>query len=91
MTTLTLWTRFLCLGLMSACGAFFCPVATGQATPPQANSIAVKLGIEKAQVVIGQSPWAILTVKNLSNQEIPIHDWMYRVRVDGDNGEAPTT
>ena len=47
--------------------------------------------MNKDHVPIGQMPLAILTVKNLTDHEVSIHDHMYQVHVDGDNGEAPTT
>jgi len=91
MATPSLTTRLVFIGLTTAGTALFCARAVSQTPAPESDSITVKLSIEKERVVVGQSPWAILTVKNLSNHEIPIHDWMYRVHVDGENGEAPTT
>jgi hypothetical protein len=91
MTSLSFTARLVFIGLISVCGTFFCGRAVSQTPSHQSDSITVRLSIEKEKVAIGQSPWAILTVKNLSNHEIPIHDWMYRVHVEGENGEAPTT
>jgi hypothetical protein len=47
--------------------------------------------MEKELVAIGQSPVAILTVKNLSKHEAVIHGTMYRVHAEGETGEPPTT
>lgn len=47
--------------------------------------------MEKDNVPAGQMPVAILTVKNLTDHEILIHNYMYQAHVDGDKGEAPTT
>lgn len=48
--------------------------------------------MEKEDVPIGQSPWAILTVKNLTDREIVLHASMYhRLQVEGEKGEPPTT
>jgi hypothetical protein len=91
MTSLSFTARLVFIGLIGVCNSFVCARAASQTPPPQSDSIAVNLTIEKEQVAIGQSPWAILTVKNLSNHEIPIHDWMCRVHVEGEKGEAPTT
>lgn len=62
--------------------------ASSAASPP---SIAASITVDKYQVPIGQSPWAILTVKNLTDHEVALHGWMYRAHVDGENGEPPTT
>jgi hypothetical protein len=91
MTTLPFTTRLVIIGLISACGTFFCAQAVSQTRPPQSDSIAVNLSIDKEQVAIGQSPWAILRVRNLSNHEMPIHDWMYRAHLEGEKDEPPTT
>lgn len=91
MTPLSFTARLVCIGLLTVCGTFFCGRSVSQTPSPQSDSITVRLSIEKEQVAIGQSPWAVLTVKNLSNHEIPIHDWMYRVHIEGEHGEAPTT
>jgi len=91
MTTLSFTTRLVFIGLISACSTCFCARAVSQTPPPQSDSITVKLSIEKDQVAINQSPRAILTVRNLSDREIPLHDWMCRVHVEGEKGEPPTT
>jgi hypothetical protein len=90
-TTLFLTARLVFIGLISACSTFFCAYAASQTSPPQSDSITINLSIEKGQVAIGQSPWAILTVKNLSNHEVAIHEYMYRVHVEGEREEPPTT
>lgn len=60
----------------------------------QPASIAVSLAVDKDHVPINQmpkTPWANLTVKNLTDHEVIIHDTMYQVHVDGEKGEPPTT
>jgi hypothetical protein len=67
---------------------------TGAQTPSpnsQSASIVVTIGLDKDHVPVGQSPWAILTVKNLTDQEVSIHDSMIRLYVEGEKGERPTT
>lgn len=91
MKNLSFATRLVFIGLIAVCNASLCPRATSQGLAHQPDSITVKLSMEKHQIAVGQLPWAILTVKNLSNHEIAIHDNMYRAHVDGENGEAPTT
>jgi hypothetical protein len=71
-------------------------VAQGQAAQPTPNNdaLAVSLKMQTEQIQIGQIPWAILTVYNLSDKPVSIGDPMdsvYRVYVYGKDGEAPTT
>jgi hypothetical protein len=68
-------------------------VAPGQATQTASNSdaLAVSLKMQTEQVQVGQMPWAILTVYNISDQPVTIRDTMYRVYVYGKDREAPTT
>ncbi|MFY9644346.1 MAG: hypothetical protein WAK29_04160 [Terriglobales bacterium] len=91
MTTLPYTARFVFIGLISACSTFFSARAASQTPPPQPESIAVNLSIERKQVAIGQSPWVDLTVENLSDHSIALHGRMCRVRVEGEKGEPPTT
>jgi len=90
MTTPSFASRLVLIGLIGVCG-FFRAGAFSQTPAPQSETIAVNLSIEKAQVTIGRSPWAVLTVKNLSNHEMALHAWMYRVQVEGEKKEPPTT
>lgn len=68
-------------------------VAHGQAAQPTPNNdaLAVSLKMQTEQIQVGQMPWAILTVYNISDQPVTIRDTMYRVYVYGKDGEAPTT
>ena len=67
-------------------------VAPGQATQTASNSnaLAVSLKMQTEQVQVGQTPWAILTVYNITDQPVIIQNTM-RVYVYGKDGEAPTT
>ena len=67
-------------------------VASGQATQTASNSdaLAVSLKMQTEQVQVGQTPWAILTVYNITDQPVIIQNTM-RVYVYGKDGEAPTT
>ena len=91
MTPLSFTTCLVFIELISVCGTLLCTRAASQTPPSQSDSITLKLSIEKEQIAIGQSPWADLAVKNLSDHEIPLHGWMCRVHVEGEKGEAPTT
>jgi hypothetical protein len=73
-----------------------CLSVSGQnaSSADQPASIAVSIAMDQDRVPIDQmpkTPWAILTVKNLTDHEVAIHDTMYRVQVDGEKDEAPTT
>ena len=67
-------------------------VAPGQATQTASNSnaLAVSLKMQTEQVQVGQTPWAILTVYNITDQPVIIQNTM-RVYAYGKDGEAPTT
>lgn len=51
--------------------------------------IGLSMTISSEQIVIGQKPWVMLTVKNLGVEEIVYPQ--DRVYVEGDKGEPPTT
>lgn len=80
------------VGLLVVSGLY----SYGQATSSEGQpaTISVSISMDKDHTPIDQlpkEPWAILTVKNLTDHEVAIHDVMYQVHVDGDKGEAPTT
>ncbi len=58
---------------------------------PNNDSLAVWVEMQKEQIPIGQEPRAVLTLKNMGDRAVTIHEHMYRVHVDGKDGEAPTT
>jgi uncharacterized protein YcfL len=68
----------------------FAPCQTTQ-TASKSDSLAVSLKIEREQVQVGRTPWAVLTVYNTSDQPVIMEDTSYRVYVYGKDGEAPTT
>jgi hypothetical protein len=53
----------------------------------QAPGIAVNLTLQKENVPLGQSPWANLTVENLTDNEITMDE--PRLHVEGEKGELP--
>jgi len=67
----------------------------GQTVPTAStkDALVVSLKMQAEQVRVGQMPWAILTVYNMSDQ--PVTLWndsvSYRVYVYGKDGEAATT
>lgn len=69
-------------------------VMDAQAAPPtnRPASIVLNFRLDKDDVPAGQSPWAILIVDNLlTDRYFLLYETMYRVHVDGRDGEAPTT
>ena len=67
-------------------------VADGQTTQvaSKTDALAASLKMKTEQVQVGQTPWAILSVYNMTDQPVIIQDNM-RVYVYGKDGEAPTT
>jgi hypothetical protein len=51
----------------------------------QAPAIAISITLQKDKVPLGESPWGLLTVKNLTNEEITIN--LPRLHVEGEKGE----
>ncbi len=77
---------------MSCCATFGQTVSAnekGAQETPNNGSLAVSIEMQKAQVPIGQEPWANLTMKNLS--DVPVIIERCWVHVDGKDGEPPTT
>lgn len=68
-------------------------VALGQSTEAarKNDALAVSLKMQTEQIQIGQTPWAIVTVYNITDQPLTMHASMIRVYVYGKDGEAPTT
>jgi len=59
----------------------------------QTASISASLSLRVDKAPTGPKPWAIVTVKNLGNQDVSLGTVMrdYRVHVEGDKGELPKT
>lgn len=78
--------------LLAANGPSIC----GQtpSSPDQPPGIAASIAMDQDHIPTDQlpkEPWAVLTVKNLTDHEVVIHDSMYRAYVEGKDGEPPTT
>jgi hypothetical protein len=68
------------------------PIYAQAASPDnQRASIAVIIALDQNHVPVGQSPWAILTLKNLSDHDVVLHDSMIRAHVEDEKGERPMT
>ena len=59
-----------------------------QATPNN-DAVAISLRMKTEEIPVGQMPWAMLTMKNMSNRPVTVSS--YRVHVEGKDGEPPTT
>ena len=72
-----------------------CTSLFAQTAQPASKSrtVALTIELEKAVFVIGEKPWAILTMKNTSRQEFCLSTSpdLFRVHVEGPSGEAPQT
>lgn len=67
--------------------------AQSASTANHSPSIAVSLALEQSQVPVGNTPRAVLTVKNVADQAICFSTSMhlYRIHVSSKTGEAPET
>jgi len=54
-------------------------------------AITVSISLQKDKVPLGESPWVLFAVKNLTDHEIVIEDSMCRLHVEGEKGERPRT
>jgi hypothetical protein len=66
-----------------------------QATAPAGRSttISASLSVQMEKGPTGPGPWAILTMKNISNRNVSFRTDMtdYRIHVEGEKGEPPKT
>ena len=58
-------------------------------THNKSATIALSIAMPQTDIPVGQTPWVLLTVKNLSGEEIAFPQ--DRVYVEGENGGPPTT
>lgn len=69
--------------------------SSGQKTNPGSRSpkVAVSLSLKKGVIAVGEKEVAVITVKNVSSQDVsfPTSRYNFRVYVDGAKGEPPMT
>ena len=67
--------------------------AQGSTPPSQGPSLAASLKLDNEHVTVGEKPQAVLTLKNISQQEkcFRTANSLYRVHVEGKNGGPPET
>jgi hypothetical protein len=72
------------------------PISSGAQSAPAANqpdSIAIHISLQKSSYAIGEKPIAIMTIKNISSNEIwfSTASHLYRIHVTSKDGEPPKT
>lgn len=61
------------------------------ASQPSQPAIAVSIALDNDRVPVGQSPWAILTVKNLADHDVVLNYFTIRLHIEDEKGERPMT
>jgi len=91
-------TRFRSVALHMTASILIATASTSlysqTASPPiQVPSIAVSIALERDHVPVGKKPQVVLTIRNISKQEICFSTAsnLYRIHVDGEGGEPPKT
>ena len=87
-------TLVLSMTSIAALAALSITLHAQAVTPPsQGPSISVSLALAKNQVFVGESPQAVVTMRNISQQEkcFRTDDSLYRIHVEGKNGVPPET
>jgi len=57
----------------------------------QTDSITVSISLDKDHFPVGQSPRVLATMINRTDRDLYLNGNWYRVHIDGENGEPPTT
>ncbi len=66
--------------------------ASSETTPsPQSSRTSTSVAMKQERITIGQAPWLVLTVKNLTDQPIYIGGTNFLPHVDGKQGEQTRT
>lgn len=84
---------YSCLGVFGFCGACAPNLEAQTKQGPASSKISTSLSLHGNQFTIGQDVIVTLTIKNISNQNIPLRTdpHHYRVYVEGANGEGDKT
>lgn len=61
------------------------------AKSPSSDSIAASLNLDRYTATSGQSPWLVLTIRNLSNTKLYLYGTIFRIHVDKGSVEARKT
>lgn len=64
-------------------------VAAQTTSAAPSPAITVSIALQNEKVIVGQSPWVGLLIKNETDREIEISDYMVKLHVEGAKGELP--
>lgn len=81
------------VSLSLACGASSAQLASADhpdAVLKRGKNIEISVSAPPAKISAGETPWLIVTVENLTDEEIA-YPGQYRVHIEGPHGEVPTT
>jgi hypothetical protein len=71
------------------------PIPSGAQSAPanQPDSVSIHISLQKSSYAIGEKPIAVMTIKNISTNEIwfSTASYFYRIHVTSKNGEPPKT
>lgn len=86
---------FVVFQMLILLAGFGSPLVEGQKAGPNGGSPAVEvsLAVKQGSIVVGDKEVAVITVKNISSQDVsfPTDRDNYRVHVNGEKGEPPLT
>lgn len=84
---------YSCLGAFGFCGTCVSNLEAQTKQTPTSSKMSTSLSLHGNQFTIGQDVIVTLTIKNISNQSIPLRTdpHYYRVYVEGTNGEEDKT
>ena len=72
-----------------------CPIPSGAQSAPgnQPDSVWIHISLQKSRYAIGEKPIAVMTIKNISSNEIFYNDasYLYRIHVTSKDGEPSKT
>jgi hypothetical protein len=69
------------------------PIPSGAQSALQPDSASIHISLQKTSYAIGEKPIAVMTIKNISSNEIwfSTASYLYRIHVTSKNGEPPKT
>jgi hypothetical protein len=71
------------------------PIPSGAQSAPanQPDSVSIRISLQKSSYSIGEKPIAVMTIKNISSNEIwfSTNPYLERIHVSSKNGEPPKT
>ncbi len=80
--------RHVAIVAVAVCNVFL--GAQTVAATNQTDSISVSIALDKNHFTVGQTPWVLVTMNNLTDHSLPFHFDTIRLHIEGENGEPPT-